>query len=222
MTETSRKTLVGALTIVAVGLVVGVANNLLAGPERKLEWKGSYPPKGDPPCLKYKPPGVEAMAAGGATGEPAAESGATGPAETTGAEATPPPAGAVEIPPVPAGERWIELQPAPVKALFDQGALFIDARRTEAYAEGHVQGSISIPIWESGVDEKIAAVMFTPQVQGDPARPIVVYCNGGDCEDSHMVGDKLWQAGHTSVYVYHDGWPNWSDNKWPMTAGSQP
>lgn len=258
MTETTRKTLGGAAVIVAVGLVIGIANNILAGPERHLEWVGSYPEKGEPACLKVKPEGVSGPAApvgttavggtppapSGATGEtgpmgetapggetaPSGETapagstgpaGPTGPAETTAAVALPPTA-AVEIPPVPPDKQWLELEPAQVKALFDQNALFVDARRRSVYEEGHVPGAVSISPWESGVDEKVQNLFFDPRIAGSTESRIVVYCNGGDCEDSHMIGDKLWENKFTAVYVYHDGWPDWTANKWPVTTGAQP
>ena len=91
---------------------------------------------------------------------------------------------------------------------------------TSQYEEGHVAGAIAIPVWEAGVDGKVSQAAF--EVEGDMSRPIVIYCNGGDCEDSHMVGDKLAQAGHVAVYVYKDGWPDWTKNAWPTATGAAP
>ena len=221
MTDQARKNLLGIVGIIGLGLLVGLANNLFAGDARRLDWVGAYPPKGEPPCKKHEaelaaaagaplPVAPESMAA--AVSEPVSEPGAT-PAVTE-------PAAAAPIPPIPAGQFWVELAPPQVKALFDQGALFIDARRTPVFEEGHVKGALSIPIWESGVDDKVAQVIFHDRVQGNVATPIVVYCNGGDCEDSHMVGDKLGQAGFTAAYVYKDGWPDWTKNAWPTATGA--
>jgi rhodanese-related sulfurtransferase len=210
MTDSHRRQLVSFLAIIGLGALVGLANNLLAGDARRLDWVSAYPPKGEPGCKKH-----EAELAAAAQGLPAPGS---IPAVGTVAPEDAEPAGSADIPAIPAGQAWVELSPPQVKALFDRGALFIDARRTSAFEEGHVLEAASIPIWESGVDEKIAQVIFHARVQGDSAAPIVVYCNGGDCEDSHMVGEKLAQAGHAAVYVYEDGWPDWTANAWPSTT----
>ena len=138
------------------------------------------------------------------------------PAATAAAPAAAP-AASVVVPPVPPDQPWIEATPAQVDALHARGALFVDARATSQYQEGHVKGAIAIPIWESEVDAKIAAVAF--DVEGDMAKPIVVYCNGGECEDSHNLGQKLWEAGHVAVYVYKDGYPDWIKRGRPVSTG---
>ena len=38
---------------------------------------------------------------------------------------------------------------------------------------------------------------------------IVVYCSGGNCEDSHLLRGKLLGAGFTGVLVYKEGFPDW-------------
>ena len=43
----------------------------------------------------------------------------------------------------------------------------------------------------------------------DGAIPVVLYCSGGDCEDSHMLAQKLFGAGFNNLLVYRDGWPDW-------------
>lgn len=227
MTDPARNNVLGILGIIGLGLLVGLANNLFAGDARRLDWVGAYPPKGEPPCKKHEadlasaagvPTAVAPESMAAAVSEPVTEPGAT--PEVTEPVTEP---GALvataDIPPIPAGQFWVELAPGQVKALFDQGALFIDARRTSVFEEGHIKGALSIPIWESGVDDKVAQVIFHDRVQGNVATPIVIYCNGGDCEDSHMVGDKLGQAGFTAAYVYKDGWPDWTKNAWPTATG---
>ena len=39
--------------------------------------------------------------------------------------------------------------------------------------------------------------------------PIVIYCSGGACEDSHMLAQKLWGVGYNNALIYKDGWPDW-------------
>jgi len=247
----------GVAGIAAAALVIGVVNNVTAGPERRLEWSRDYPPKKIKPCsLRTAEEDAAIVAeqqaiAGGASATMTttsttststtitttlavtATTGATGatttPAATAPSAATTAPAGpagptaepaTVAIPDVPPGVEWLELAPDQVRALFDQGAIFVDARLSAQYREGHVKGAISIPIWEAGVDEKVTELPFA--TQGDMSKPIVVYCGGGDCEDSHTLGSKLFQSGFTRVYVYKDGFPNWSRSGWPVSTGEAP
>ena len=56
----------------------------------------------------------------------------------------------------------------------------------------------------------------------DPNGPIVVYCSGGDCEDSHMLGQKLFFAGFNDVLVYKDGFPDWVKRGLPVAKGDKP
>lgn len=154
---------------------------------------------------------------------PSAPAPTTAPAPSAIPEATAPaatpPAGGAEVPPVPEGKPWLELTPPQVDALFARNALFVDARLTSQYLEGHVAGAVSIPVWEAGVDEKIAQAVF--DVEGDMSRPIVTYCNGGDCEDSHELGRKFSEAGHSAVYVYRDGYPDWLKRGRPVRTGAE-
>lgn len=204
MTNSAKRTLVHALVLVAAGFAVGAANNLAAGTKRRLEWVKDYPDR--PPR------------------DPDGESRVEPPTPTTTAPAEAVPAAdvdltQVELPPPDASKPYVEISPEQARKLFEQGALFVDARRTDDYEAGHVRGALSIPIWETGVDEKIAQVIF--EAQGDLQAPIVVYCGGGDCEDSHSVAQKLFDASHGYVLVYKDGFPNWKSRGWDVTVGGE-
>ena len=53
----------------------------------------------------------------------------------------------------------------------------------------------------------------------DQSAPVVVYCSGGDCEDSHMLAQKLYFVGFDNVLVYKDGFPDWQKRGLPVTNG---
>jgi rhodanese-related sulfurtransferase len=53
-------------------------------------------------------------------------------------------------------------------------------------------------------------------------KPILVYCSGGDCEDSHMLAQKLWGVQFNNVYVYKDGFPDWQKRGGSIHTGSNP
>jgi rhodanese-related sulfurtransferase len=144
-----------------------------------------------------------------------------------------PPAAPQAPAPVPAADPLAKFQPHPDKAyveisgedtalLYSKGALFLDARRTSVYEEGHIAGARSFSVWEADVDDKVNALY---EERSDPAeqnRPIVIYCSGGACEDSHMLAQKLWGIQFNNVYVYKDGFPDWQQRGGAVRTGAQP
>lgn len=143
------------------------------------------------------------------------------------AAATPP----VAAPPQPAAKPLARFQPHPDKAyieisgedaaaLYAGGALFLDARRTAAYEEGHIAGARPYSVWEADVDDKVNALYAERQDTQD--QPIVIYCTGGACEDSHMLSQKLWGLQFNNVYVYKDGFPDWQKRGGAVRTGSKP
>ena len=112
---------------------------------------------------------------------------------------------------------WIEITPEQAKSLFARGTIFFDARRSAAYREGHIRGARSVSVWESDADERVKKFLDEGH---DPNAPIVVYCSGGDCEDSHELAQKLWGVTFDNVYVYKDGFPDWQKRGWPVETGT--
>ena len=107
-------------------------------------------------------------------------------------------------------------------ALHAAGALFLDARRTSVYEAGHITGARSFSVWESDIDDKVNALFGE---RGDPEeqdKPIVIYCSGGACEDSHMLAQKLYGIQFNNLYVYKDGFPDWEKRNGPTRKGGQP
>jgi len=99
------------------------------------------------------------------------------------------------------------------------GALVIDARRSDAYERGHIPGARSIAIWERDADEKIGAL----QKEAIPFEQVmVVYCSGGDCEDSKILSEKLGMTGFYNIYVYKEGFPDWERRGLPVHRGNTP
>ncbi len=130
------------------------------------------------------------------------------------AKRTPEPT-ATEFPPHP-DKPWIEITPEQARLLFDRKALFLDARRTDVYRSGHIAGARSMSVWEADLDGKLLALA---QEGRDPTSPLVAYCSGGDCEDSHQLAERLWSIGFNDVLVYRDGFPDWQKRGWPVEKG---
>jgi rhodanese-related sulfurtransferase len=117
---------------------------------------------------------------------------------------------------------YVEIAFADVKWLHGRNVLFLDARRTSVYEQGHIPGARPCSVWESDIDDKVRKLF---DERGDPreqAQPIVIYCSGGDCEDSHMLAQKLWGIQFNNLYVYKDGFPDWQLHGGAVHTGANP
>ena len=85
------------------------------------------------------------------------------------------------------------------------GVLFLDARRSEQYNQGHIPGARDFAVWEGDIDAKVLSLAM----EVPPDTRIVVYCMGGECDDSHILRNKLIDVHFSNVVIYTDGWPDW-------------
>jgi rhodanese-related sulfurtransferase len=143
---------------------------------------------------------------------------------STGVAPAPAPAGEQKnfllsrFPPHP-DKPFVEISGDDVAWLYARGVLSIDARRTKDYQEGHVARARNISPWEGDADAKITALVNEGR---DAQLPVVVYCSGGDCEDSHMLAQRLYGGGFNNVLVYKDGWPDWVKRGGKSATGPEP
>jgi rhodanese-related sulfurtransferase len=117
---------------------------------------------------------------------------------------------------------YIEIAYDDVAALHAKGVLFLDARRSSVFEEGHIAGARSFSVWESDIDDKVNALFNERSDPRDQNLPIVIYCSGGACEDSHMLAQKLWGIQFNNVYVYKDGFPDWQKRGGAVRTGANP
>jgi rhodanese-related sulfurtransferase len=184
-----------AAVMALLAAVCAALSNAWAGPERKLKWTGAYAETA--PRIPAAP--TKAL-------EPS--SAAKAPAEGAQAWAPHP------------DKPWVEIAGADVEALYRRGDVpFLDARRTSVYRDGHVAGARPFSVWEADIDDKVKGFF---EEGHDPSGVIVVYCSGGDCEDSHTLGQKLYMAGFDNVVVYKDGFPDWEKRGLPINKGDKP
>ena len=99
-----------------------------------------------------------------------------------------------------------------------QGALmFIDARDEPLYRAGHIPGA-----WEFDPyrPEKYFAAV-NPACRA--AEQIVIYCNGGDCDDSEFAALTLRDVGIATnkLFIYGGGFAEWSTNGQPVELGER-
>jgi len=95
--------------------------------------------------------------------------------------------------------------------------LFVDARKPDLYEEGHIPGALQCDPYE--LDEALDVVV----VRASGVERVIVYCGGGDCEDSIFLCRELVDAGlpYDSIYLYPGGWKEWSANRMPAQAGRE-
>ena len=227
--------------IVVAAIVLALVSNAFASRQRKLVLPGFYPnaqqvpPK--PLAVSSQPSAAEPLTVNRqpltvpeppvVTTQPAVRS--TQHTALSTSKPEPPKA----KPAAPAADPLAKFQPHPDKAhveisgadvalLYKHGALFLDARRTSVYEEGHIAGARPFSVWESDIDDKVAALFNERSDPREQNLPIVIYCSGGACEDSHMLAQKLWGVQFNNVYVYKDGFPDWEQRGGAVRKGAQP
>jgi rhodanese-related sulfurtransferase len=101
---------------------------------------------------------------------------------------------------------------------FQSGLIvFIDARDEEHYQQGHVPGACEFDPYHP---EKYFDTVL-PLCQR--AEQIVVYCNGGDCDDSESAAILLRDVGipNQKIFVYAGGISEWTTNGLPVETGAR-
>ncbi|MEN0020889.1 MAG: rhodanese-like domain-containing protein [Planctomycetota bacterium] len=97
-------------------------------------------------------------------------------------------------------------------------ALYVDARAPDAFAEGHVLGAFNVPADDPE--------LYLGDLLGfDPSQIFVIYCSGGECNESKIVADRLGDLGYVNLFIDVDGYPAWVDAGLPVgvveTGGGQ-
>lgn len=233
--------LVRILSLAAAAVLCAAVANRLAPPARRLDWLGrvplaaALPATGDGPAPAPTPgpgPGPAPAPIPEPTPGPTP---APGPAPKPSPDPAPQPVPARAAParpataPAPALDAATRFPPAPdavVQEIASRDAWdafrlklpFLDARRSEDYLAGHLPGSWSVPVWEADVADRITE--FEARVRPAPRDPIVIYCSGGDCEDSRLLARKLVELGYRHLLIYRDGFPDWVAQRRPVSRGN--
>jgi len=96
--------------------------------------------------------------------------------------------------------------------------LFVDARNDQAYAQGHIPGAVQCDHYR--LEEFIDSVCQA----ADCAEKVIVYCEGGECEDSILLCRELLMADipRDKLYLFQGGCQEWSANDMPCEKGDSP
>ena len=94
------------------------------------------------------------------------------------------------------------------------GALFLDARNPEDFEQGHIAKALNFPAEKfEEYYPKLGPMLSTEA-------PIVVYCNGTECELSHLLAKQLHDVGSTNVHMLYNGWNAWTNAGYPAETNS--
>ena len=95
--------------------------------------------------------------------------------------------------------------------------VFVDARDDRHYQAGHIPGAFQLDPYHA----ELYLPTLLPVCQ--TAEQIVIYCNGGDCEDSESAALVLTAAGvsATNLFIYTGGWSEWATNGQPRELGGR-
>jgi rhodanese-related sulfurtransferase len=102
----------------------------------------------------------------------------------------------------------ISIQDAALLYVADR-ALFLDARSSMEFEEGHIKNSLSLPV--DNFDT--AFRQMKDKLHGKEM--IVTYCDGESCPLSRELADSLIKAGFKNVQVLQNGWTLWKNEKLP-------
>jgi rhodanese-related sulfurtransferase len=95
--------------------------------------------------------------------------------------------------------------------------IFVDARDEDRYQRGHIPGAYEFDPYHP---EKYFDTVL-PLCQ--KAEQIVVYCNGGDCDDSESAALLLRDVGisNQKLFVFGGGITEWMTNNLPVETGAR-
>lgn len=102
---------------------------------------------------------------------------------------------------------------AKVKSMQEAGAVVVDTRVANEYAESHIKGAISVPYKEkSAKDVNYDASQDSfdlSKLPSDKNAKIIMYCNAGECWKSYKASKSAIQAGYKGIHWFRGGLPEW-------------
>jgi rhodanese-related sulfurtransferase len=89
--------------------------------------------------------------------------------------------------------------------------LFLDARDPADYEAGHIGNAMNLPVQSFAGHFGMISPMITPE------SPMVLYCDGLECELGHRLRVRLLELGYTNTHLLHNGWTAWREAGLPVT-----
>ena len=112
-----------------------------------------------------------------------------------------------------------------VARLMTEGATYFDTRTEPEFKAGHVPGAkwlayIEKSVKDTDYDFKLDS-FDTAKLPADKAAPLVFACNGAECWKSYKASHAAIRAGHSKVYWFRGGLPEWRTAE-RQVASTQP
>ncbi len=104
------------------------------------------------------------------------------------------------------------------EAAYNGSVVFVDSRNAADYEDGHIPGAYHIDNYN--VDRHLPEVR--PLIEF--AETIVVYCGGGECEDSIFLASELEARGfrREAIRLFEAGMAAWRNADMPIEKGGDP
>lgn len=80
--------------------------------------------------------------------------------------------------------------------------IIYDARPKGLYEKGHLPNAVSLP-----PEEFEAKIMDLLTI--NKSYPVIIYCDGGECDLSHELETKLKAIGFQKLFIFQGGWEEW-------------
>lgn len=97
------------------------------------------------------------------------------------------------------------------RALFDEGAVFIDVRNPRLFAKGHIEGAHHLDL-KSGFDLEAVSSLASRE------QPIVIYCSGVVCSRSYRASERAVSWGYQRVHYFREGIAAWREAGYPVSS----
>jgi len=105
---------------------------------------------------------------------------------------------------------------AKTKTLYDQKALFFDAREKRHYAKEHIKGAFPVYF------DLSKAAYIVIQLPQDKKQPLVFYCYGESCANSYEAALAVRKLGYRNVYWFLNGFGEWKATGYPVQSSPKP
>jgi rhodanese-related sulfurtransferase len=99
--------------------------------------------------------------------------------------------------------------------LEDHQAVFIDGRKPDVFAAGHIPGAFHMQFVDITDGNAPWQEFFRTMNRDDW---FVVYCDGGDCHESEHIRKALTNYGFANVLILEVGFPGWKSAGLPVES----
>lgn len=101
----------------------------------------------------------------------------------------------------------------------DPVAYFVDARGFTLYEAGHIPYAFSIPYTVMRNENVVPRQIADGWLDASYGKPVIVYCDGGDCDESLLVAQDLQDIYGFKTHVMVAGFPDWKAAGYPTGSG---